>query len=477
MKIVRGSVLALLLAAGVLALMRQSSARKSVPEPATAESPAPVVASAAARLEMLYRQAEAPGTVRPLMQAELSTKIMGRVERVAAREGDRVRAGQALVTLDARDLDAQIRQASAELNTARAAYRSARVAVSLESEQSRARIGQAEAAVAGAKSKLDWVKSGPRPQERAQAKSAVVAAEAGVKLAEADLKRMQMLFAEGAVAKQRLDMAQTQYDTARAQLDIARESESLAREGSRSEEIRSAQEGLRQAQAALAQARSAASQVRIRRQEADMARSRIGQGEAGVAMVSATRSYAAVRAPFSGVVVSRKVDPGDMAAPGAPLLTIESDAALRLESVVPESLMRSIRLGASVPVRIDSLGESRLEGKVAEIVPSADTASRTFIVKVTLPGMTGLRSGLFGRAYYSTGYRKAITVPLQAVRRSYDLPFVFVLDGSGTARMRLVTLGKAHPGRIEVLSGLTPGERVVTSGVEKLEDGMRVASR
>jgi len=476
MKAIRGAAgIAAVVLLGSFIWVARSSARRGNKEAARMETAAPVaVGVQEVSWERVPLEAEVPGTVHPLMQARLSTKIMGRVESVTVREGDRVQAGQVLVALDARDLDAQMRQASAELNTARAAYQSAQVAAKIEDAQSQARIKQAEAAVAAAEAKLDWVRNGLRPQERAQAKSAVVAAEAAVKLAEADLRRMQMLYQEGAIAKQRLDIAQTRYDTAKAQLDIAKESYSLAQEGSRAEEIRSAEEGLRQAQAALMQARSAALQTRIRRQEIAMARARIGQGNAGIAMIQATRSYATVTAPFSGVVVQRLVDPGDMAAPGAPLLTIESDARLRLESTVPESQMRFVRLGTTVKVIIDSLGDRSFAGRVAEIVPSADTTSRTFIVKVDLPRVPGLRSGLFGRAQYSTGARKAILAPRRAIRQHYDLPSVFVVDDQGTAHLRLVTLGKTCQDRVEILSGLTPGERIITEGIDHIADGVQV---
>jgi multidrug efflux system membrane fusion protein len=131
-----------------------------------------------------------------------------------------------------------------------------------------------------------------------------------------------------------------------------------------------------------------------------------------------------------------------------------------------------------VQVQIDALGQQELAGTVVEIVPAADPASRTYLVKISiaLPGGNQqiIRSGLYGKARFITGQMQAMTIPRKAVVESGQLTSVFVVDQSGFARMRLVKTGKTYADRIEVLSGLKEGEQIVVDGVAAVNDGSRV---
>ena len=115
-----------------------------------------------------------------------------------------------------------------------------------------------------------------------------------------------------------------------------------------------------------------------------------------------TRSYAEVLAPFAGMVVARSVEPGILALPGTPMFTIEREGAYRLEASVEESRLSAIRVGQPVSVTLDNLDHT-LEARVSEIVPAVDAASRAYIVKIDLPALATLRSGVFGRAGVSVG--------------------------------------------------------------------------
>jgi RND family efflux transporter MFP subunit len=167
-----------------------------------------------------------------------------------------------------------------------------------------------------------------------------------------------------------------------------------------------------------------------------------------------------------------------MAAPGAPLLTIESGTDYRLEASVQESQINKIHLGDQVRVHIDALGQQELAGTVVEIVPTSDPASRTYLVKISIAATAGnqqiIRSGLYGKARFITGQTQAMTIPRNAVIERGQLTSVFVVDQSGIARMRLVKTGKIYADRVEVLSGLTEGEQIVVDGVAAVNDGSRV---
>ena len=212
----------------------------------------------------------------------------------------------------------------------------------------------------------------------------------------------------------------------------------------------------------------------------DMAGSGQAQAKAALSQARTSLEYTRVRAPFDGVVTERKVDPGALAAPGMPLLTIEGSGRFRLEANVDETSLRDVKMGEKVRVAIDALGgeQSAIEGKVVQIVPAADPASRTFIVKVELPVTANLHSGLFGRAYFPRGTRESLLVPQTAVMDRGQLQGVYVLGHDNIANLRYVTLGKpAGDRQVEVLSGLQPGETLVTDPGQRDLAGKRISSQ
>lgn len=181
--------------------------------------------------------------------------------------------------------------------------------------------------------------------------------------------------------------------------------------------------------------------------------------------------YAKIAAPFDGVITRKLADVGDMAAPGRPVAEMENPSALRFEADVPESLVGSMKLGDRLAVRV---GESApMEATVAELAPVADPASRTFLAKLDLPAGAGLRSGQFGRVLVPVGQRRAIHAPLSALVVRGQMEAVFVLE-KGQARLRLVRAGRREGGEVELLSGVAPGESVVTEGAAQLRDGQPV---
>lgn len=182
-----------------------------------------------------------------------------------------------------------------------------------------------------------------------------------------------------------------------------------------------------------------------------------------------------ITAPATGVVVDRRAEPGDLAVPGQPLLVLDDPRAYRLEAVVGESAVGRVQIGQSVPVLVDSLART-LPGRVAEIIPAADPTSRTVTVKLDLPAAPGLRTGLFGRARFPAAERQALLVPLTALIERGQLTSAYVVDARGIARLRLVTAGARYGDRVEILSGLDAGERLVVEGTPRLTDGASVAT-
>jgi len=259
------------------------------------------------------------------------------------------------------------------------------------------------------------------------AKNQVIAANSQFVLAEATLNRYQQLYATKSVSPQEFDEVRARYQSAAAGRDMA-------------------QAGEAQAGAALAQAQTAF-------------------------------SYTRVRAPFDGVITEKKADVGTLAAPGMPIFTIEDTQHYRLEATLDESDISLARLGQSVPVTLDALGNAQLSGRVVQIVPAADPASRSFVVKIELPRDSRIRSGLYGTARFSRGERSALLIPQAAAVERGQLRGVYAIDSNGIAELRYVSLGKPFGANVEVLSGLAPGERMIADPGAQEFSGKRIVGQ
>ncbi len=331
---------------------------------------------------------EATGTVRAKTTATISSKLMGYAREVRAQIGDRVREGQPLVVLDARDLETSVARAEAGR------------------EEVKSAIPEAESAIALARAQLD--------------------------LAQLTFHRIQDLLNKRSITNQEYDEASARLKAAQAAVDMAR----------------------------------------ARRTQLD---AKMAQFEQEVRAAGIQRGYSEIIAPFSGTIITKSIDPGTLAVPGAPLFTIERDGAYRLEASVEESRLSLARLGKTVLVTI--VGNDRtFPARVAEVVPSVDAAARTGTVKIDLPLLPGLRSGLFGRALFVTGGRKALTVPSAGVVERGQLQSVYLAENN-VAHTRLVTIGTRVNDRVEVLSGLNQGDRVIVPIPTGLADGAPIEVR
>ena len=309
-----------------------------------------------------------------------------------------------------------------------------RVLVTVDERDLASRAERARAALAEAEMSLDEAK---RTLEEAEA--SLRSAEADHAFAQATASRYRHLWQSGLVSAQDYEAVEAKRKSTAGVVEQA------------------------QARIASLHAREKQMRYRIDATGAELQTAEIALGETRIA------------APATGVVVDRRVEPGDLAIPGQPLLVLDDPRAYRLEAEVGESGVGRVQMGQSVPVLIDSLGRT-LPGRVAEIIPAADPASRTVTVKLDLPSDPGLRSGLFGRAHFPGGERQALLVPAAALVERGQLTGVYVVDGQGVARLRLVTAGARHADRVEILSGLEAGERIVVEGVSRVRDGARVAA-
>jgi RND family efflux transporter MFP subunit len=175
-------------------------------------------------------------------------------------------------------------------------------------------------------------------------------------------------------------------------------------------------------------------------------------------------SYTVVKAPFDGVVTEKKVEAGELASPGQPLLKMEDSLQMRLEATVAEGDLKSVSRGDKIPVFIDALGVQALTGVVSQILPAGDPHTHTFMVKVDLPKTPGLKSGMFGRFQLDKGTTRTLLVPDSAVLERGELTSVFVVGSDQVSRLRWIKVGRRFDKQIEILSGVNVGELVLLEG-------------
>lgn len=210
------------------------------------------------------------------------------------------------------------------------------------------------------------------------------------------------------------------------------------------------------------------------RMQYEQAKGAVEQATGAVEAASSVAKESRVVAPFAGRVARKMVDAGDLAAPGRPLVAVESTAGRRLAVAVPESVAVAAKLrpGAKLPVTLDALPGKSLEGRVVEMSPGADPASHSFAARIEIGA--DVPTGVTGRAVVETGRRKAIVVPASAVLPQGGMSLVVVKDEKGKARSRAVTLGARDGDAVEVLSGLKGGEELLVGLAQAPADGADV---
>jgi membrane fusion protein, multidrug efflux system len=296
--------------------------------------------------------------VEAVRQATLSAQVAGNIVGLNVKAGDRVRAGQELLRIDA---------------------------------------SAAQQQVAGSAAQLE-------------------AAQANLNVASKELERQKQLFQKQYISQGALDRAQAQWEAARAQV------------------------------------------------QAQQAQTRAAQTQTG---------FFSVRAPFNGVVSDVAVTLGDMAMPGRPMLTLHDPSALRVSAAVPQSMLSGLRNQlASVRYEIAGHSAKPVTAGTAQLLPAVDPVTHTALLRLVLPaGIEGLVPGMFARVWVpgvqaaSTALKtqaEPVVLPLSAIVRRAEMTGVYVMDAQGKPLLRQVRLGRTSGQTVEVLSGVSAGEQVVT---------------
>lgn len=213
-------------------------------------------------------------------------------------------------------------------------------------------------------------------------------------------------------------------------------------------------------------------QQAVSRQEYEAIKRDYATAKAGLAQAEAQRAYAEVRAPFAGVVTARYVEAGDLATPGKALLELQAPDNLQVRTQISNKAYAALAPGDKVRV---TNGTGEAEATVLQLSPAADPATQTHLLKAGLPAGAGFGAGDYVSVLVAVGTHPALFVPVTAVVVRADIPAVFVVDASNHAHLRMIRTGTRRGGRVEILSGLSAGERIVAAPGGAVVNGTPIA--
>jgi len=407
------SVVTLILIVLVVAIWKWQHSSSEVSEEAT-----PVVSVKVAKAEKQPIAAEvtAVGTIWPREKADVGAKISAQIKKMALLKNKVVKAGDVIVVLESRDLQAQRAEADAALTEAVANERS--------------------------------VTTGTIPQTNAQDAKALRDARAKAATARATYERRLVLYEKGGISKKDLEAAQLDLTTAENDLRLAEETTALRTKS------------LNPNDRALAAARAA-------------------QAQQHLATLDAQLSYATIRSPITGIVTDQFQYEGEFAAAGGKLVTIADVSEVIIKAPFADSVVAQMKVGDSATVLPTDTSGEEMRGQISLLSRSSDPTSRTVEVWVTLANGAGhLRAnGAAQVTVFANSKKDAIVVPASAVTleaTNANEGTVMVVDANTVAHERKVTVGIRNKDKIQISEGLQAGDTVVIEGNYALADGTKV---
>lgn len=378
---------------------------------------------ATAQPGILKEPLEYIGTTQPIRQVSLRAQTEGRLLNLQVGIGDTVKQGQILARLDDAILLTGVTQEKAELG-----------ALQAEVARAQTQVRNAEALAQQAKAE----------QQQAQV----------------DAGRLRSLSSAGAISIQEAELAQTKALTAQQKYNAA------------------------------------IAQIATEQQAVAAAQGRVAAQNAAVAQTQERQSYAILASPITGVVLEQVSEPGNLIQPGGEVLRLGDFSSVKVVVPVSELELSNIRVGQAVTVKLDAFAKESFSGQVSRISPAADQAARQIPIEITIPNNTGqVGSGLLARVSFATKTAEKIILPQTALQGEADPSrakanpsqntgqqnpsqgTVFVVaetQGKATVKARNVKLGTRANGKVEIISGLQAGERLVVRSAKPLKDGETV---
>ncbi|HHW01857.1 MAG TPA: efflux RND transporter periplasmic adaptor subunit [Thermoanaerobacterales bacterium] len=316
------------------------------------------------------------------------------------------------------------------------------VLVVLETDELNDQLSQAEAALASAKANLSASESG-LAQQLEQARASLEQAEANYTNVKADYERMKALYEADAISKQAFDGAELKYSVAKSQYESAKEQYSLVKQSLP--------------------------------KNIDALKAQVAQAQAAVDLIKTNIANSVIKAPVSGMISSKQIQPGEMCQAGSTLGAVVNIDKVKVVINVPAEDVNRLKDGQEATVSVDALGnDGNFKSKIS-IVSPASGSSRLFQVKIEIENNDHrLKPGMFASVNVVRGVREnVITIPKDAVVIKKQGNAVYVVK-AGKAEERLVKIGVTSKDMVEVAEGLNEGEEVVTSGQNMLAEGTAV---
>ena len=474
------------------------------------------VGVASARVRDIIHVFSTTANVESPQTVKISPRVAEQILTINVQEGDPVRRGQILARLDDTQLAAAVRKEQALLAEGQAKLLQAEVTQTSVLTPVQTAIRQNRASLRTSQFNLREVRQADAQQiaasdaavadaqgRVASAQAAIANAQAGLQSAQANaangntqLARETSLFSQGAVARQDVENAQTVASVQTANVGVAQAQIKVAQAGlvSAQEQLKAAQEqeaitrakqpsDVQAAQSAIVQAQSSlknanANTVQQAAYQATLAglRADVQSTRADLATAQAQLAETVIRSPINGFVSSRLADPGTLASPNTPLLNLQALSTVWVNVPVPQEQIGQVAEGQQASVTVDTLPGRVFTGRIFEIDPSADPASRDFTVRIALanPNDT-LKPGMFARVSVVTQHvRGATTVPLEAIQKDDAGTFVWTLSADKTVHHTPVSTGASDDNGVQIVSGVQHGDKVVTVNAARLKDGAAV---
>ncbi|MEN9874167.1 MAG: hypothetical protein RL186_1064 [Pseudomonadota bacterium] len=406
----------------------------------------------------------ATGAFRREREIDLSFRIGGVLRQINFREGDRVAAGALVAALDPTQVNAQISQAQAQALQADAGIGQAQ-------EQARAATSSITAAQAGQAQALAAV--GQADAQLGSAQAALAQARADAENARRDYERDQALASKGFVTPARLDARKTRLTVADANIAAAQAGVIAAEQTARAARagVQAAQAGISQAQAG---AGAAIAGVRA-------ASGRAQAAQAGVSAAAFDRRWARLVAPAAGIILARNAEPGEITAPGQPIVVLADDTSpLVLRVPVSDRDVMRVRVGDTARVRADATA-SDLIGQVTRIGERSDPRTGAFDVDIRVGGNAAVKTGFFAQATILGSGEGAprggqVLIPAEALIEAKNGAASIFVVGADPNSVKRVRVGfVAFRGDKALVTGLAPNAAVITSGGGYISDNSRIS--
>ncbi|MEB3312229.1 MAG: efflux RND transporter periplasmic adaptor subunit [Snowella sp.] len=409
------------------------------------------------------------GTLEASRATNIASEVDGRLSQIVVSEGDLVSQGQVLMRLDSDTLQTELMQAKAALAKDKAAL------AELEAGSRAEDIAQAQAALRQAQTRLANTQGGASPEEIAQAKAQLDSAKAQADLMRQRVQRFSNLKNEGVIALDTYEQQVKEERQAIAEVQSAQRRLSQLSKG-RGADIERIQAEVEEQRQNLRRLQNGA-----RPEAIAQARAQVAESQAEVRSVEVQIKKSQIRAPFTGIIGYIPAKVGDFVKSGDSLTTITENKKLEINLSVPLDQAPNLRLGLPVEI-LDAQGKAIAKGNISFISPSVTANAQSVLARASFNniGRELLNRQLVqARIIWSQG--SGVLVPATAITRIGSESFVFVAQSATdpktnkpqlVAKQQSITLGNMQGNDYQVLSGLKPGDKIVTAGQMNLQEGM-----